>query len=137
MGAREVLSRRTILHGNGEIRISTSSCALDWDLAGFWLLMWLGEQQVTITVETENVQAKGPEPRPQAADVLCQAAPDAGRDGLLPGHAEQTRKRDWFSGVVEQGHEQVVLGSRTGNDDAIDNHQMRCVTMLHHMPMQP
>jgi hypothetical protein len=38
--------------------------------------------------------------------------------------------------MLQQGHEQVVFTGRAGKDDAIDEHQMLCIAVLHKVPFQ-
>ncbi len=124
--------------GTPQVEVSSSSREPQkaWGLRVFCLSVWPGQQQVAIADETDNVQAKWPEPGTQAADVSRQAEPDAAGEWLLPAHAEQMRIPDGFTSVVQQRHEQAVLGRRTGNDDPIENHQVLHVAMLHLMAMQ-
>src|SRR5258708_36019693 len=74
------------------------------------LLVRPGKQQVAIAGETENIQAKRPEPGTQAAHMLGQAAPPAAGERLLFRQAEQTRKRDNLASMVQQRHAQGVFG---------------------------
>src|SRR5216683_5610353 len=119
-----------------EVSTSSREPQQAWGLRVFCLSVRPGEQQVAIADETDNVQAKWPEPGTQAADVSRQAESDAAGEWLLPAHAEQIRILDGLTSVVQQRHEQPVLGRRTRNDDPIDNHHMLRVAVLHLMPMQ-
>src|SRR5207248_10503752 len=89
-----------------------------------------------VTVEAENIQAKWPEPAAQATHLLGQAVPETASQGFVSLCTEQMRKRDGLSSMLQQGHEQVVLARRAGNDGAIDKQEVLCIAVLHAMPLQ-
>src|SRR5438128_12227384 len=83
------------------------------------LLVWPSEQQVAVSSQAENVQAKGPEPGAQAADMLGQVAPGVPLHRLFRRSAEQVSDRDALSGALEYRLQQAVHTRRTGNDHLI------------------
>ena len=116
------------------IRLCHTEPCLHLDL--FTLLVRSGEQQVAVAVEAENIQAKWPEPAAQAAHLLGQAVPETASQGFVSLCTEQTRKRDRLSSTLQQGHEQVVLARRAGNDGAIDKQEVLCIAVLYVMSLQ-
>ena len=70
------------------------------------------------------------------AHLLGQAMPETASQGLVSLCTEQTRKRDGFPSMLQQGHEQVVLARRAGNDGAIDKQEVLRIAVLHMMSLQ-
>ena len=65
------------------------------------LLVRPGEQQVAVSGQAENVQAKGPQPGSQAADMLCQVAPGVPLYRRYDRSGEQAVDGHALSGVLE------------------------------------